>query len=98
MLRGPRAQRSRGRGGRGNPACVRYLLAGAQAWIAQAEAAAGKMSAVSTGLRMAVLASGQSVKVDTVAPDMAKVSAAHEDVGRHYPPPPHVSGDGHLFR
>ena len=44
------------------------------------------MSAVSTGFRIALLASGQPVKVDTVAPDMAKVTAAHEDVGRQYPP------------
>ena len=35
---------------------------------------------------MALLASGQSVEVDTLAPDMAKVSADHEDVGRQYPP------------
>ena len=46
------------------------------------------MSAVSTSLQIALLASGQSVEVDTVVPDMAKVSAAHKDVGRQYPPPP----------
>ena len=47
---------------------------------------------------MALLASGQAVKVDTVAPDMAKSSAAHKDVGWQYPPPPpHVSGDGASF-
>ena len=46
------------------------------------------MSAVSTGLRMAMLASGQQAEVDTVARDMARVSAAHEDVRRQYPPPP----------
>ena len=44
------------------------------------------MSAVSTGLRMAMLAIGQAVEVATVAPDTAKVAAAHEDLGRHYPP------------
>ena len=74
------------RGGGGNAVGVRYLLAGAQAWHAQAEACAGHMSAVSTGLRMAMLASGQQVEVDTVAPNMAGVSAAHDDVRRQYPP------------
>ena len=40
------------------------------------------MSAVFTGLRMAMLASGQQVEVDTVAPDMARVSAAQSN-GHH---------------
>ena len=44
------------------------------------------MSALLTGLRMAMLASGLQVEVDTVAPDMARVTAAHEDVRRQYPP------------
>ena len=90
------------RAGGPRPAGVRYLLVVAQAWHAQAQAAAGQMSAVLTGLRMAMLASGHSVEVDTVAPDMAKVPADHEDVGRPYPPPPppppHGSGDRRLFR
>ena len=82
-------------GGCPNAAAVRYLLAGAQAWHAQAEACAGQMSAVSSGLRMTMLASGQHVEVDTVAPDKASVSA----VRRQYPPPPpHVSGHGSLLR
>ena len=92
-LRVPRAQQwRRGGGGGGNASDVRYLLAGAQAWHAQAEwhpqaeACAGQMSAVLTGLRMALLVSGQQVEVDTVAPDVAKVSAAHDVVGRQYPP------------
>ena len=46
------------RGG-GSAAGVRYLLAGAQAWHARAEACAGQMSAVSTGVRMAMMASGR---------------------------------------
>ena len=74
------------RGG-GSAAGVRYLLAGAQAWHAQAEACAGQVSAVSTGLRMAMMASGQQVNVDNVAPDAPKVTAAMEDVRRQYPPP-----------
>ena len=45
--------------GGASAAGVRYLLAGAQAWHAQAEACAGQMSAVSTGLRMAMMASGK---------------------------------------
>ena len=61
---------------------VRYLLAGAQAWHARAEACAGQMSAVSTGLRMAMLGSGQQVDVDNVAPDAPKVTAAMEEVRR----------------
>ena len=73
-------------GGGGRAAGVRYLLAGAQAWHAQAEACAGQMSAVSTGLRMAMMASGKQVDVDSVAPDAPKVTAAMEEVRRQYPP------------
>ena len=73
------------RGG-ASAAGVRYLLAGAQAWHAQAEACAGQMSAVSTGLRMAMMASGQQVNVDSVAPNPPKVTAAMEEVRRQYPP------------
>ena len=82
-----------------NPAGVRYLLAGSQAWHAQGEAAAGQMSAVATGLRMALKTSGQAVQVTHVAPDLAWVTAAHEELGRQYPPPlPHGSGDGCRIR
>ena len=84
-----------------NAAGVRYLLAGAQAWHARAEACTGQMSAVSNVLRMAMMASGQQVHVDSVAPDAPRVSAALEDVRRQYPPPPpppHVSGPGPLLR
>ena len=88
-------------GGGGSAAGVRYLLAGAQAWHAQAEAFAGQMSAVSTGLRMALMASGQQADVDSVAADAPKVSAALEEVRRQYPPPPppppHVGGHGPLL-
>ena len=44
------------------------------------------MSAVSTGLRMALLTSGQAVEVVHVAPDLARVTAAHEEPGWPYPP------------
>ena len=44
------------------------------------------MSAVSTGLRMAMMASGKQVDVDSVAPDAPKVTAAMEEVRRQYPP------------
>ena len=44
------------------------------------------MSAVSTGLRMAMMATGQQAHVDTVAPNARRVSAALEDVRRQYPP------------
>ena len=87
----------RGDKGGGTAAGVRYLLAGAQAWHAQAEACTGQMSAVSTGLRMAMLGSGQQVDVDSVAPDAPKVTAAMEEVRLQYPPPPpHVGGHGPL--
>ena len=66
--------------GGGSAAGVCYLLAGAQAWHAQAEACAGQMSAVSTGLRMAMMPSGQQVDVDSVAPVAPKVAAAMEKV------------------
>ena len=42
-------------GGVPNPVGTRFLLAGAQAWHAQAEAAHRPMSAVATGLCMALL-------------------------------------------
>ena len=73
------------RGG-ASAAGVRYLLAGAQAWHAQAEACAGQMSAVSTGLRMAMMASGKQVDVDSMAPDAPKVTAALEEVRRQNRP------------
>ena len=95
---GPPVEIEGGGGGGGNAAGVRYLLAGAQAWHAQAEACAGQMSRMSTGLRMAMLASGQQVKVDIVVPDMARVSAAHEVVRRQYPPPPPHVSDRRLLR
>ena len=72
--------------GGASAAGVRYLLAGAQAWHAQAEACAGRMSAVSTGLRMVMMASGKQVDVDSVAPDAPKVTAAMEEMRRQYPP------------
>ena len=40
------------------------------------------MSAVSTGLRMAMMASAQQADVDSVAPDARRVSAALEEVRR----------------
>ena len=80
-----------GGGGGGSAAGVRYLLAGAQVWHAQAEACAGQMSTVSTGLRMAMLGSGRQVDVDSVAPDAPEVSAALEEVRRQYPPHRHKS-------
>ena len=87
MPRAPRVGGWRRGGGGGNAAGVRYLLAGAQAWHARADACAGQMSAVSTGLRMAMLASNQQVEVDTVAPDMARGSAAHEEERQQLPHP-----------
>ena len=55
----PRAPRWRGRGG-GDSAGVRYLVPGAQAWHAQAEACAGQMSAVWTSLCMSGLGTSRS--------------------------------------
>ena len=83
--------------GGASAAGVRYLLAGAQAWHAQAEACAGQMSAVSTGLRMAMMASGKQVNVDSVAPDAPKVTAAGGSAPAVPPPPPHVGGHGPLL-
>ena len=84
--------------GGASAAGVRYLLAGAQAWHAQAEACAGQISAVSSGLRIAMMASGQQVDVDSVAPNAPKETAAMEEVRRQYPPPsPHVGGHGPLL-
>ena len=44
------------------------------------------MSAVSTGLRIAMMASDQQADVDSVAPDPPRVSAALEEVRRQYTP------------
>ena len=65
----PRAREAGGGGG--NPAGTRFLLAGAQAWHAEAEAAHGQMSAVATGPRMALL----QAKMD--AEDLGRVEEAH---------------------
>ena len=48
------------------------------------------MSAMSTGLPMAIMASGQRADVDSVAPDAPRVSAALEGVRRQYPPHRHT--------
>ena len=80
---GPSGERARGGG---DAAGVRYLMAGAQACHAHAEACAGQMSVVSTGLRMAMMTTGQQADVDTVAPDALMVSAAMKDVRRQYTP------------
>ena len=89
-----------GGGGGGSAAGVLYLLAGAHTPHAQAEAFAGQMSAVSTGLRMAMMATGQQADVDTVGPDAPRVSAALEDVRRQHrpPPPPYLSSYDPLLR
>ena len=50
------------------------------------------MSTLSTGPLMAMMASGQRVDVDSVAPDAPKVSAALEDLPRQYPPHRLTSG------
>ena len=67
---GPMAQRAGGGGGTIPPAFANFF-SGSQVWHAQAEAAAGQLSAVGTGLRLAVLASGQAVEVANVALDLA---------------------------
>ena len=43
------------------------------------------MSAVATGLWMALLTSGQAVEVAHVAPDVARVTAAHDELGQQNP-------------
>ena len=65
---GPTVERA---GGDPNAAGVRYLLAGAHAWHAQAEAAAPEMTAVSTGLWMALLASGHRSRWTPWRPKLA---------------------------
>ena len=84
MPRPPRLTGRRGGGGALLPVSGTFL-AGAQSWHAQAEACAGQMSVVSTGLRMAMMASGEQADVDSVAPDAPRVSAAVEDVCRQHP-------------
>ena len=46
------------------------------------------MSAAATGLRMALLTSGQAAHV---APGLARVTAAHEEPGRQYMHPPRLT-------
>ena len=70
-----------------NAAGAWFLLAGAERWHAKAEAAEGQRLAVATGLRMALPTSGQAVEVAHVAPDVARVTAAHKELGRQYPRP-----------
>ena len=88
---GPTAEKG---GGAPNAAGTRFLLAGAQAWHVQAEAAARQMSDAATGLRMALPPSKAQVEVATVEPDLAKLTAAHDELAQQYPPPPpHGGGD-----
>ena len=83
---GAEAPAPQGDKGGASAAGVRYLLAGAQARHAQAEACAGQMSAVSTGLRMAMMASGKQVDVDSVAPDAPKVTVQWRKCAGSTPP------------
>ena len=48
------------------------------------------MSAIATGLCMVLLQSGQRVEVSTVGPDMARVTAAHDELARQYLMLPHT--------
>ena len=67
-----------------NAAGAPSLLAGVHAWHAQAEAVVGHMSAVATSLRMAPQHSGVHVEVSTVAPYLASVTAAHDQLAQQY--------------
>ena len=66
-----------GGGGAPNPALTRFLLAGAQVWHAQAEEALGRMWAVASGLRVALLQAKMEVEVGPVVPDMGWLEQAH---------------------
>ena len=74
-----------------NTAGTRFLLAVAQAWHVQAEAVHGQMSAVATGLPMALLQKQMDMEVGRVAPDLANVPAAHNQLMQQPPPPPTAS-------
>ena len=56
-----------------HPAGVHYLLV----WHSEVQTEAEQMSAVATGLRMALLTTGQAFQVVHVAPDLAQVTAVH---------------------
>ena len=47
------------------------------------------MSAVATGLRMALPQNEMDVEVGAAAPELAKAAQAHAQLVQHYPPPPH---------
>ena len=51
-------------------------------------AAHGHMSAVTTGLRMALLQNQMDVEVGMVAPDLARVAQARDQLVQQSPPPP----------
>ena len=74
----------RGRGGGGALPPVSGTFLPARRPGMPKRACAGQMSAVSTALRMAMMATSQQVDVDNVAPDAPRVSAALEDVRRQY--------------
>ena len=84
----PRAERVVGRWEGGGGLHTRFLLAGAQAWHAQIEAAHRKMSAVATGLRVAILQAKMKVGVGTVPPNLGRVEQAHVQLVECQPPPP----------
>ena len=93
----PRTRRPRGVGGLGggggasNPAGTLFLLAGARALHAQAEATHTQMSSVATGLRMAVIHAKMEVEVTTVTPDLGRVEQAHVQLLKRCPPSPAAS-------
>ena len=94
---GPAADKG-GWGGAPKAAGIGFLMAEAQAWHAQAEAAAGHMSAVVPGLRMAPQ-SEAPVDVATTASNLAKVTTAHDQPAQQTPPqPPHGGGDARRLR
>ena len=86
MPRSPRVTR-RGGGG-GSAAGVRYLVAGAQAWHAQAEACAGQKSSVSTGLRMPMMASGHASRCEQRGPGRPQGECRIGGYAPAVPPPP----------
>ena len=84
-LEGPTAERAVV-GGAPNPTGTRFLLAGEQAWHPQAEAVHGQMSAVATGLRMALPQNQMDVEAGTGAPNMTRVAQAHNGLVQQYAP------------
>ena len=77
------------------PAGTRFLLASAEGWHGQAEAARGHLSAVAASMHLMLLYQGTGLQMETIAPEMGKACPGRAAVPAS---PPHRCGVGRGIR